>query len=688
MVLKFPYPLDYGEGSVLNQVLRILENKSLYPLDILLPPYIISNYPPVFILINALLMWFSGPNLLIGRIVVLISTIATSIVIAFLIKIFYPKQGFLPSLVGASVFLISPIVLQWSAYFKIDILALFFSVFGLYIVIKKWNNDNFILLATFLFILAAYTKQTFGLTAPLSAAIWIWTKDHLRAFKFITIYILLGLLIFGIIQIITHGGFYFHIISGNINAFYWSNIKYFANLIYLDMNWLFYFLIIYFLIGWKYFHSYQFLFPYSILSIIVAFTIGKTGSNVNYLLEICTALAILAGIVMGKVMEQHPNENKKFLNCCLLNNTKILSKKDDKNINFKFLLKSLFLTNLIFIIAIQIAKQTYISLTRPISIHYERIKKIEDFKQLEVNIVEKSNEGPVLVDEFGAILSINRIPMYIDPFTISQFNYPDKWGQSNFLQEIEKQSFPMILIHHFLDFTPYLERWKPEMLVAIFDNYVAKSFVANSLIFEPKNFEKETYPNNLVCYDAPWQIPSEANMGLYWYDGQLLMMGAGLPGEIPVYAVADGLLYQFSEWKTSVAIQHDDPFKPGNKVWSFYGDLAPAFNAEKSYILNDLRAGHGLKINKGDLIGFQGKWFGDSQEVWPHVRFTILPAEEDGSFPKSLLTIDDSSLELPATQELYNMTLNLSKPPSAYIGLPSSNVYGKMIFMSYQCDLN
>lgn len=687
IVLGFSYPLDYGEGTMLNQSLRMAQGHPLYPTDITTPPYLIANYPPVFILLNGFFIWVFGPSLLIGRLVAFLSTIGTGIMIAFLIRHFHPNQGIFPGLVGASLFLILPYVLQWSAYYRIDTLALFFSVTGLYIAIKNPLENRSILLAVLFFILAAYTRQSFGLAAPVAAAIWVWTKNRTQAIKLVLIYGISGLAIFGIIQFLSQGGFIFHIVEANVNPFNWHTVEHYAREIYRDMSWLIYIFILFLLIGWRFFRSYTFLVPYMLVSTAVAVTIGKVGSNVNYLLEICVGFAILIGVVVSKVWKPISVADDKMPEIDFSMNEIPSPERVEPKIRINIWLNLMIFLLFSLIIVNQLAGLTRKSLFRPITSHRDRIKMGVSYAILERSILEASTQGPILADEFSAILSINRIPLYIQPFAISQLGMANRWDQSGFIQAIQEQSFPMILIHHFPGYPVYLERWTPEMLAAIFENYVAQNIRANSLVFEPKNFENEIYPKNRSCLGSPWQLPTEAHLGMFWYNRQLLMMGAGHSGQVPVYAVADGVLYQFPEWKTSVAIQHDDPFNAGKKLWSFYGDMAPAFDAENAYIVDHLIGLKGVPVRAGDLIGFQGQWLGPSQQTWVHVRFSLLPAEDDGSFPQALLPIDDFYAPLPSLRDQTNLGLDVPISLTKYTGLPQSNIFGTLVFLPYQCDM-
>lgn len=685
LVLGFGYALDYGEGTVLNQTLRMIEGQPLYPADISTPPYLVSNYPPVFILINALFMLLTGPNLFIGRMVVLLSTIGTAIIIGLIIHHFYPKSGILPGLTGAAVFLITPYVLQWSGYYRIDIPALLFSLLGLYCVIKNPEETQTILLAVLFFLLAAYTRQTFGLAAPFAAAIWVWTKNRQQALRLVLMYAFIGLAFFALLQALSRGGFFFHIIEANVNPFSWRTVDHFAREVYRDMTWLIIFIVPFMVIGWRFFKSYLFIAPYCFVSFAVAITIGKVGSNVNYLLEISAALALLAGVIIGQTWNVLPMIESDIPNFDTQSDK--IPKKEPVSTTSR---RKMWINLLVYcafcvILIIQLISLSRQSLFRPIAWHRDRIKMGTAYQLLERSVLDASQEGPVLVDELSAMLSTNRIPFYFQPFAVSQLAMANRWDQTPFVNAIGQQKFPLIMIHHFPGYPVYLERWTPEMLTAIFNNYSAINFRANSLVFEPKTLDQTNYPHNLSCGEFPWKLPTQSDLGMLWYNRQWLMMGAGRPGEVPVYAAADGLLYQFPEWKTSVAIQHDDPFNPGKKLWTFYGDLAPAFDDVNTYVINHFIGLKGARVRAGDLIGYQGQWLGPWHQTWVHVRFAILPAESDGSFPQSLLPIDNFYAELPSQQKLINSGLNVPMNLSAYSGLPQSNVFGTKVFLPFQC---
>lgn len=685
IVLGFGYPLDYGEGPLLNQARNVVQGKPLYPADITTPPFLIANYPPVFVLINAFFIWVFGPSLFIGRLIAFLSTLGTAILIGLSINHFYPQKDYLPSLTGVGVFLAIPYVLQWAPLYRIDMLALLFSMAGLYLIIKNPEKDKAIILASLLFILSVFTRQSYGLAAPLTAAIWIFTKNRKQAVKLMFYYTLGGLVLFGFLQWLTNGGFFFHTITANVNPFSWETVHHYAREIVQNMSWLIFLMIIFVLTGWRFTHVYFFLTPYLITGFLTAITIGKVGSNVNYLVEISAGLALLAGISIARLskaiaIDPEHKPDMYFPKDQIPDPERVrpaVRQKLWSNLVIMIVITSTLIT--------QVAVLTRKSLFSPVSNSRDRIKRGTDYIYLEENIKNAAELGPLLVDEYMAVLPKNNIPLYFEPFEMTQLASAGLWDQTPLLTSIANQDFPLILIHHFPSYPVYLERWTEDMRKEIFNHYIATAFRAESLFFTPKDHQVEKYPIDRQCPDVPWQIPTEANMGMQWYNGQLLMMGSGRSGEIPVYAIANGFLYQFPGWETAVAIRHDDPFNPGRSIWSFYGDLAPAFNPQHSYIEEKYINAEAVPVNAGDIIGYQGDWLGPNFQTWVHLRFTLLPAEQDGSFPQPLLAIHNFYANLPSYREQNRLGLEAPVSLTSFTGLPESRIFGTLTFLPFAC---
>jgi murein DD-endopeptidase MepM/ murein hydrolase activator NlpD len=147
------------------------------------------------------------------------------------------------------------------------------------------------------------------------------------------------------------------------------------------------------------------------------------------------------------------------------------------------------------------------------------------------------------------------------------------------------------------------------------------------------------------CPGAPWLLPSSGVLGVLWNDARvppysagnrhtgLDIFGRGRENTVPVYAVADGLLTRLPGWKSAVIVQHDDPLRSGETVWSFYSHMASATGLE-SYVAPEFPPGSaGVPVAAGQLLGYQGVWSGHPlRPGWMHLHFSVVRAAEDGSF--------------------------------------------------------
>src|SRR6476660_6612673 len=76
--LAFPFPLDYGEGPMLDQTLRLAHFETIYRNSFASPPYTVSNYPPLFQLIQVPLAWTIGPAFWYGRLISILSAVSAA----------------------------------------------------------------------------------------------------------------------------------------------------------------------------------------------------------------------------------------------------------------------------------------------------------------------------------------------------------------------------------------------------------------------------------------------------------------------------------------------------------------------------------------------------------------------------------------------------------------------------------
>ncbi|MDB5699926.1 MAG: hypothetical protein JWL66_125 [Sphingomonadales bacterium] len=308
--IRWPFGLDYGEGLTWQQAAVLFTPQSYGPINVF--PSIVSNYPPLYHLILRGLTSVSGADiLLVGRMISACATLLTAIVAGLIVTAAVPRETgscgkWIACLAGAlTVFCFYPVEL-WAVLMRVDMLAFLFSVTGFWLGLKALRQPNWIYAAAMAFVAAVYTKQT-SLPAPVALfALLLWFRPKV-AIRGITTCIVLGLIILGVLQWATDGGFVRHAFLYNINRFEWRRLQpllesspYFllAGLISArrlngirrqiaaktqldnaDISW----------IGVVF---------YAITSSIMLVTIAKSGATINYMIEWMLVISMLTGCAL------------------------------------------------------------------------------------------------------------------------------------------------------------------------------------------------------------------------------------------------------------------------------------------------------------------------------------------------------------------------------------------------------
>jgi hypothetical protein len=98
-LLAFGYPLDYGEGPLLAQVALLRSGTPVWQIyaDPQAPPYVVVNYPPLYLLLTAALSQLSGSVLLAGRLLSLFASLGCVAAIAMLLRLARSAGGAMPA---------------------------------------------------------------------------------------------------------------------------------------------------------------------------------------------------------------------------------------------------------------------------------------------------------------------------------------------------------------------------------------------------------------------------------------------------------------------------------------------------------------------------------------------------------------------------------------------------------------
>jgi hypothetical protein len=164
--LRSPYSPDFGEGQVMALVQRVLWDGTLFG-DMQRYPMVLSNYPPVYVLLNVPGFRLFGPSLLQPR---LVSFLATLGIAGFLFALLRRRTGEPWMAGGFALLVFAPWFVQtWAATARIDLLAQMLTMAGLLAFDRARDRPGFSRDVPFLlFAVGFYTRQT-TLVAPAAA---------------------------------------------------------------------------------------------------------------------------------------------------------------------------------------------------------------------------------------------------------------------------------------------------------------------------------------------------------------------------------------------------------------------------------------------------------------------------------------------------------------------------------------
>ena len=290
-VIRFRYPMDYGEGPLLDQTMRLGRLESIYRLNPTSPPYTVSNYPPVYPLALSPLGRVWGPAFWYGRLLSWLSTVAAGVLVGLILHAFTRDQA--AALIGGLSLLAFPPVSYWSSLYRVDALALALSLCGVYVTVRRPAGRLTVPVAALLLTAAIYTRQSYGLAAPLAACLWLGQAvSWRRGFALAGLTGGLGAALFV--------GLIWRLVSANLNDYQAGSL-----LQYLTDVWTLMPLALtavgLFLLTTPWFGvpSWRLVAPYALGAVASGLTIGKVGSNVNYLIELGAGVSLAIGALLA-----------------------------------------------------------------------------------------------------------------------------------------------------------------------------------------------------------------------------------------------------------------------------------------------------------------------------------------------------------------------------------------------------
>jgi hypothetical protein len=425
-VIVFPYSMDYGEGPLLAQTRALGHRENIYRADLSSPPYTISNYPPLYPLVLSPVSRIVGPAFWYGRLLSWLSIAAAATLIGLIVHALTRDR--LAAVIGGLSLLAFPPASYWAGLYRVDAFALALSLGGLYVCVRGADAPRAI---------------------PLAAACWLLAIGRgRRALALVGLVGAFGAALFAGLEWLTRGGFSFNIVTANLNEYQpglltrqlaemWALMP-----IVLTAAGLFLILA-----GVLRVASWRLVAPYLIGAALSGLTIGKVGSNVNYLLEPGAAVALAIGALVAWLGPRRA------------------------------------LTAVVaLLLALDVGLMVLASPYRAVT--YTRLRQSEDARKLERLVREAG--GVVLADEDMGLLARAGLPIYFQPFEMTQLARAGRWDQRPLLGDLERQAFAMILIYAIPEVPLHRDRWTDEMLAAIERRYAVVERVGQTLVLRPR----------------------------------------------------------------------------------------------------------------------------------------------------------------------------------------------------------
>jgi hypothetical protein len=291
LALVIPYQLDYGEAEVLHSAIRMVCGESIYP-AMGGYPYVNTPYPPLYIALCAAALRLTGPGLLLGR---LISMVSGAAVLCFAAAIVWRETRSRSAAALAPALLLSVGFFDyWIMLMRVDALALALSMLGLLLALRRRH-----VAAALVFAAAICTRQS-ALAAPAAVILTLALERRWRdALRFAIVLALPVVIAFAAIMLATRGWFYAHAFTVLArHAWDWSNLpmqmgrvaRYWPALAALGLA----------ISVWTLVRgAARTMGLYFLISAAVSISVAKIGASFNYFLEPFAAACVLIGVACG-----------------------------------------------------------------------------------------------------------------------------------------------------------------------------------------------------------------------------------------------------------------------------------------------------------------------------------------------------------------------------------------------------
>jgi hypothetical protein len=452
--LRFPYPLDYREGPVLDQAVRLARFESIYPARFDTPPFTFAATPPLFQLVEAPLTRLLGPVYWYGRGLSLLGAGAAALLLGLILQAV--SHDALASTAGALTFLAFPHVAMAAAQARGDLPALALSLAGLYLIVRARTDcpptTARLWQAGLLLAAAIFTRQTYALAVPLAAGLWLWGWHQRRA-----AWMLAGVTsgtaaaLALVLGLATRGGFFHHlgfatfgpVAPGPVTA-QWAGL--YVNAGYLVVAGLVF--IVVDPLGDR-----SRAWPLVLACIpgaaLISLAAGQPGGSGADLLAVLAVLSLSVGALCAWTGERF-----------------------------------WFRTGLLLVLALQVNQLAKWSREDYYPLLTQKLAQARQTRQL-AELVRQA-PGPVLADEFMGLLPLYGRRLDFQPLEYRYLQAAGQWDPAPLIAAVQRQEFAAILMYQPRLGPGLAVRWAPEIREAIYAHYETHQTLADTLVYVPR----------------------------------------------------------------------------------------------------------------------------------------------------------------------------------------------------------
>jgi dolichyl-phosphate-mannose-protein mannosyltransferase len=410
--LRSPWSRDYGEGCTIALGALLAERGSYFP-ALVDYPFLVANYPPVFVSVVAAGQRLFGPTLRFPRAVAFAATLALLVLLYRTLRLVL--QGRAAPLAFTLVFVMPWFVTTWSALARVDTTALAFSLAGLWLALRR-ENEALPWAACALFWLAFFTKQN-ALCAPAAVLAELLLSRDRRFARSLAAYALPLAALVGLLALATHGQALRHLVTYTAAATYeWDRM----GESYLQLGIIAAPLLLLAVAGGIRGRSQvagaaesrrngRILGLYLLLSLIGLASIAKEGAAQNYFLEPWLATVLAAAWGLRRLAERHPRIWPAW--------------------------------PLAAAIAAAVSNYSYPSLDR---LPYPIRNRAAAADWVELRRLVHETPGPILSENLSMLVLDGR-PVLLEPFGIELVAHAGLFRPDRLVRDCEAQRFPLVV---------------------------------------------------------------------------------------------------------------------------------------------------------------------------------------------------------------------------------------------------